>query len=229
MKNRTIPARFFYDIDVASLSKKMHQLILIGLIQAADEQGRGVAHAGLLNREIDISAEEIEEALTDLEANGLLQLYTDERHRYFYLTRWSEWRPAGRSKTPSLYPAPPEQEQSKSLPCEDEQAIVGAQEVLQGYELFSLPLSEEEHVNAGAQEVLREIDEGESGMMNDLPIEVQAQEEAHSASATEEEEHAVSVLSQSKADRLSASPKRLNRKRSRKKKRPQIVKHTAVS
>lgn len=105
---RMVPTRFFKDPDIMNLSSKDTQLILIGLILAADDEGREVAHAGLLGREMDYPAEQIETALQELVSNDLLFLYQVGKHRYYQLTRWNQWQTLGGRTTPSRYPAPPD-------------------------------------------------------------------------------------------------------------------------
>lgn len=107
---RMVPTRFFKNPDIMNLSCKDTQLILIGLILVADDEGREVAHAGLLGREIDYPAEQVEAALQELVANDLLLLYQAGKHRYYQLIRWDEWQTLGNKKTPSKYPAPPNAE-----------------------------------------------------------------------------------------------------------------------
>lgn len=104
---RMVPTRFFKDPDIMNLSSKDTQLILIGLILAADDEGREVAHAGLLGREMDYPTEQVEAALQDLANNDLLLLYQVGKHRYYQLTRWNQWQTLGGRTTPSRYPAPP--------------------------------------------------------------------------------------------------------------------------
>lgn len=105
---RMISTRFFKDPDIMNLSSKDTQLILIGLILAADDEGREVARAELLGREMDYPAEQIEAALQELVANDLLLLYQAGKHRYYQLTRvWREWQTLGGRITPSRYPMPP--------------------------------------------------------------------------------------------------------------------------
>ncbi len=83
---RMISTRFFKDPDILALSSKDTQLILIGLALAADDEGREVAHAGLLGREMDYTPEIIERALLDLETKDLIVLYRVGKHRYYFLT-----------------------------------------------------------------------------------------------------------------------------------------------
>src|SRR5882724_4066844 len=95
---RMIPTKFFKDPDIMALSGKDTQLILVGLVLLADDEGREVAHTGLLARELDYAPEIIEHALSDLVANNLLVLYQAGRHRYFFVTRWNEWQTLGTKK-----------------------------------------------------------------------------------------------------------------------------------
>ncbi len=112
---RMISTRFFKDRDIINLSSKDTQLILIGLVLAADDEGREVAHAGLLGCEMDYPAEQVEAALQELAASDLLVLYQVGKHRYYQLTRvWREWQTLGGHKTPSRYPAPPAPESPES-------------------------------------------------------------------------------------------------------------------
>ncbi|MEO9030506.1 MAG: hypothetical protein ABI413_17000 [Ktedonobacteraceae bacterium] len=125
-----VPTRFFKDPDIMNLSSKDTQLILLGLILAADDEGREVAHAGLLGREMDYPAEQIEAALQDLVANDLLLLYQVGKHRYYHLTRWNQWQTLGGRITSSRYPAPPpsacpDGEHEQLSPSEDEGKVRG--------------------------------------------------------------------------------------------------------
>lgn len=104
---RMVPTKYFKDPDIMNLESKDSQLILLGLILAADDEGREVAHARLLGRELDYPPETIERALQDLVANELLVLYQVGKHRYYSLTRWQQWQTLGGRFTPSRYPAPP--------------------------------------------------------------------------------------------------------------------------
>src|SRR2546427_5560674 len=110
---RCIPTRFFKDPDIMNLESKDHQLILVGLVLMADDEGRELAHAKLLSRELDHPQEQIEAALAALATNDLVVLYQVGRHRYYSLTRWGQWQTLSLAKiTPSKYPAPPAREDS---------------------------------------------------------------------------------------------------------------------
>ena len=69
---RMLPTKFFKDPDVMALSTNDMRLILIGLVLNADDEGRELAHAKLLGRELDYQPEVIEQALDELEANSLI-------------------------------------------------------------------------------------------------------------------------------------------------------------
>jgi hypothetical protein len=104
---RCLPTRFFKDADIMNVSKDA-QLILVGLVLLADDEGRELAHPKLLSREIDYPPEQIEAALQELVENDLVVLYQAGKHCYYSLTRWSQWQSISSQKmTPSKYPAPP--------------------------------------------------------------------------------------------------------------------------
>src|SRR5215471_16396260 len=104
---RCLPTRFFKDADIMNVSKDA-QLILVGLVLLADDEGRELAHPRLLSREIDYPPQQIEAALQELLENDLVVLYQAGKHCYYSLTRWSQWQSINSQKmTPSKYPAPP--------------------------------------------------------------------------------------------------------------------------
>src|SRR5215471_6753622 len=77
---RCLPTRFFKDADIMNVSKDA-QLILVGLVLLADDEGRELAHPRLLSREIDYPPEQIEAALQELSDNDLVLLYQAGKHR----------------------------------------------------------------------------------------------------------------------------------------------------
>lgn len=94
-----------------NLGSRDTQLILVGLVLTADDEGRELAHPKLLGRELDYPPEQIEAALQELATNDLLILYKVGKHRYFSLTRWGQWQTLSSNKiTLSKYPAPPQPE-----------------------------------------------------------------------------------------------------------------------
>lgn len=69
---RCIPTRFFQDPDIVDLRKDT-QLILIGLVLHADDEGREVAHSKVLGQAMDdYPPEQIEAALKELVHRRLL-------------------------------------------------------------------------------------------------------------------------------------------------------------
>ncbi|EFH86437.1 hypothetical protein [Ktedonobacter racemifer] len=113
---RCLPTRFFEDPDVMSLSSKDAQLILIGLVLMADDEGRELAHTSLISRKLDYTPDLVEQVLSELEANDLIILYQAGRHRYYSLTRWKQWQSLSPAKiTPSKHPAPPSERGEKAV------------------------------------------------------------------------------------------------------------------
>jgi len=104
---RMIPTSFFRDPDILMLGKDA-QLILIGLVLAADDYGRELAHAHLLGKQMGYTSKQMEVGLQELVANDLLVLYEVGRHRYYTLTRWWNWQTiALNRRVPSVHPLPP--------------------------------------------------------------------------------------------------------------------------
>ena len=57
---RMIPTSFFRDPDILMLGKDA-QLILVGLVLAADDYGRELAHAHLLGKQMGYTPKQMEE------------------------------------------------------------------------------------------------------------------------------------------------------------------------
>jgi len=89
-----------------ALSNGNARMILVGLVLNADDEGRGLAHAGILERELDYTPEVIDAALREMEACDLVQCYQVERHRYYSLRCWRDWQMLSKP-APSRFPAPP--------------------------------------------------------------------------------------------------------------------------
>src|SRR5690348_12430209 len=118
---RCLPTRFFKDADIMNVSKDS-QLILVGLVLLADDEGRELAHPRLLSREIDYPPEQIEAALQELVENDLIVLYQAGKHCYYSLTRWNQWQSISSQKmTPSKYPAPPVEDVSEAATAVSEE------------------------------------------------------------------------------------------------------------
>jgi hypothetical protein len=124
---RCLPTRFFKDADIMNVSKD-GQLILVGLVLLADDEGRELAHSRLLSREIDYPPEQIEAALQELVENDLVVLYQAGKHCFYSLTRWNQWQSISSQKmTPSKYPVPPATEATTCVekPLESARAETG--------------------------------------------------------------------------------------------------------
>ncbi len=108
---RMIPTSFFRDPDILMLGKDA-QLILIGLVLAADDYGRELAHAHLLGKEMGYTTKQMEAGLQELVANDVLLLYEVGRHRYYTLPRWWQWQTiTPYRRVPSVHPLPPGMQQ----------------------------------------------------------------------------------------------------------------------
>lgn len=105
---RSIPTTLFESPDFFELSSDTIRLILIGIILDADDEGRGSAHPRLLARKLDKQPADIEQALAELEAHGILRCYTVEMRSYYTLCHWDKYQVLSRP-TPSLYPLPPDE------------------------------------------------------------------------------------------------------------------------
>ncbi|HLZ57202.1 MAG TPA: hypothetical protein VKR06_09670 [Ktedonosporobacter sp.] len=107
-RSRSIPTDFWRDRDVFEHSREI-QYLLVQLVLAADDYGRGLANLGLLAYTLNAPIALVEQALTELSAGGLLICYRVGKHHYYALTRWQEWETLSKP-TPSRYPAPPTSE-----------------------------------------------------------------------------------------------------------------------
>lgn len=88
----------------------MARLLLLGIINHADDQGRIKAHSVFLKTQIfpyddDIGKEEVESCLSKIEANGTIQIYEANGKRYIQLLNWWEYQTL-LFAAPSEYPRP---------------------------------------------------------------------------------------------------------------------------
>lgn len=87
----------------------MARLLLLGIINHADDQGRTKAHLVFLRSQIfpydDVTTEQIDECLALIEANGTIELYEASGKRYIQLCNWWEYQTLNFA-IPSDYPAP---------------------------------------------------------------------------------------------------------------------------
>jgi len=190
-----VPTGFFKDPDIMNLKNKEAQLLLIGRILFADDEGREVAYAPLLARELDASAESIEQGLQDLAANDLIVLYQVGRHRYYGLTKWWQWQNIPPSKrVPSKNPAPPDPLQpSASEGCseslqERSENLQGRSESLQECSKTLQGRSEMAAQYRVVEERLEEESGGEEGEKQQLPPNVVTFRTSHTTGGGTEEE-----------------------------------------
>lgn len=107
-RKRSLPTTLFASPDFFELSSNTARLIFIGLILDADDEGRGLAHPHLLARKLDQPPDEIEQALVELTAHGMLCCYEVADRHFYWLCHWYIYQTLSKP-TPSHYPAPPGQ------------------------------------------------------------------------------------------------------------------------
>lgn len=105
---RSIPTTLFASPDFFELSTDTIRLILIGIILDADDEGRGSAHPRLLARKLDKRPEDIDVALAELEAHGILRCYEVSGRVYYVLLHWHKYQVLSRP-TSSNFPPPPQE------------------------------------------------------------------------------------------------------------------------
>lgn len=113
---RSIPTSLFASPDFFELSSDTVRLILIGIILDADDEGRGSAHTHLLARKLDKTPQQIEEALGELAAHGILRCYQVQSRHYYMLCHWHKFQTLSKP-TPSSFPAPPAAQTPEPLPA----------------------------------------------------------------------------------------------------------------
>jgi hypothetical protein len=159
---RCLPTRFFKDADIMNVSKDT-QLILVGLVLLADDEGRELAHPKLLSREIDYPPEQIESSLQELVENDLVVLYQVGRHHYYSLTRWSQWQTINSQKmTPSKYPAPPHEDETSATTTTEGTAVDETTAPTSSRKLDELPPSPSENTSQKSPEI-PSISQGKDG------------------------------------------------------------------
>jgi hypothetical protein len=110
-KYRSFPTELLENPDVIEAGSDVQAvLFLLGL--SVDDEGRGIAHSGMLARKFNKDIEVIDRTLTILVACELIVLYQVGRHRYFQICQWHRWQSLSK-KTPSKYPSPPDDVLSK--------------------------------------------------------------------------------------------------------------------
>lgn len=105
---RTVKPTFWGDEKVVDLSRDA-RLLLLGLISLADDEGRFpaslVAITGHVFPHDGLPPTKIRRWLTEIEAVGIIRLYTDGRREYGHFPKWSEHQRINRPQRSAL-PAP---------------------------------------------------------------------------------------------------------------------------
>jgi hypothetical protein len=102
---RCIPTDLFWD-EIFSCFSGETQSVLLGLVLAADDYGRGQAGQHVLSRMLAKDLLTIQQALQDLEGGGFVQCYEVDGRHYYHITRWDEWETLHKPAR-SRYPEPP--------------------------------------------------------------------------------------------------------------------------
>ncbi|HEU5374241.1 MAG TPA: hypothetical protein VFV38_02290 [Ktedonobacteraceae bacterium] len=139
-KKRSIPTSLFASPDFFELSSDTVRVIMLGLILDVDDEGRGYAHARLLARKLDKCPQDIEAALVELAAHGIVRCYLVADRRYYVLCHWHKYQILSKP-TPSAYPPPPAEELTPTTAAQDHPALPRKPPETPGE---SLPESEEE-------------------------------------------------------------------------------------
>jgi hypothetical protein len=105
---RTIKPSFWADEAVAELSRDA-RLMLVGLISAADDDGRFLASIAAISGYIfphdDLPASKIKKWLDEIESVGIIKLYTVGRREYGYFPKYDKHQRISKPQ-PSTLPAP---------------------------------------------------------------------------------------------------------------------------
>lgn len=108
MPNRYIRDSLNMSSSLAAVTL-LAEVLFIHLLLAADDYGRFIAEPlalrGLLfSLRTDLNAEQVEDALRELEQEGMIQRYRADGRLYLWITNWSKYQRA-RAKC-SKFPAP---------------------------------------------------------------------------------------------------------------------------
>lgn len=108
---RTIKPSFWGDDKVSQLSRDA-RLLLVGLISAADDQGRFLAShsaiAGYVYPNDDIAPKKLAAWLDELDSLGLIVLYNGGRVKYGALPKFRSHQRISHPRESTLPPPPPD-------------------------------------------------------------------------------------------------------------------------
>lgn len=105
-RKRCLPTKLFFDPCFMGLSSDTIRLIWIGLVLDADDYGRGEAYPDILGRKFGQASSDVEQAMRELETQGLLQCYQVEGRRYYWLPDWNKLQTLSKP-TASEFPSAP--------------------------------------------------------------------------------------------------------------------------
>lgn len=106
---RSVKPTFWADEAVAGLTHDA-RLLALGLISFSDDEGRFLASAtaisGFVFPHDDLPPTKVRRWLDEIEASGIIRLYSVSRREYGMFPNWQKHQRINRA-TKSLYPAPP--------------------------------------------------------------------------------------------------------------------------
>ena len=108
---RTLKPEFFRSRSLAKVSRDA-RLTFQGMWCHADDAGRGVADALILKGlvwplELDLTAEDVERHMRELETTGHIRFYEVDGERYYLVLKFEQHQAAAYRKAAPKYPAPP--------------------------------------------------------------------------------------------------------------------------
>jgi hypothetical protein len=108
MTRRLVDSSMWQNEKFATLPA-MARLLQIGMINHADDQGRGKAHPSLLRAQVfpydDVTLGDVAEWLRLIQNNGTIKLYAVDGKDYYQMCNWWEYQ-AHQYAMPSDYPKP---------------------------------------------------------------------------------------------------------------------------
>src|SRR5690349_12882963 len=117
-KYRTIPTELAENADMVNGGIEVSG-VLFWFALLVDDEGRGILDSAALARRFNISNDVFERSLTYLVDHDFLQVYQVGRYHYYQILRWERWQNLSeKTKTPSKYPAPPQESSPGALPGE---------------------------------------------------------------------------------------------------------------
>jgi hypothetical protein len=115
-KYRTTPTELTENPDMVNGGIEVSG-VLFWLALLVDDEGRAILDSAALARRFNIEREVFERGLSYLVEHEFLQVYQAGRYSYYQILRWERWQNLSeKTKTPSKYPAPPQEFTADALP-----------------------------------------------------------------------------------------------------------------